>query len=120
MFEVSINGENKKAEVSFYTAQLYEAEFRKDIIQDLFGQQSLMTPIQMDGEEVVSIDFTKVNWLSVAKVLWAALKTADDSTPNYTAWMKTTKGLNMWLVQEQLANEVADCFFRAEPAREEA
>ena len=120
MFEVEIDGKKQKAEVSFYTAQLYESEFRKDIIQDLFGQQSLLTPIQMEGEEVVSIDFTKVNWLSVAKVLWAALKTADESTPNYTAWMKATKGLNMWLVQEQLASEVADCFFRAAPSREEA
>ena len=116
MFEVSINGEKKKAEVSFYTAQLYEAEFRKDIIQDLFGQQNLSAPVEMDGEEVVSIDFTKVNWLSVAKVLWAALKTADESTPSYTAWMKATKGLNMWLVQEQLAAEVVDCFFRPESA----
>ena len=34
MFEVSINGKKKMAEVSFYTAQLYESEFRKDIIQD--------------------------------------------------------------------------------------
>ena len=114
MFEIEIDGKKCKAEVTFYTAQLYEAEFRKDLIQDLFGVQALASPLEMEGEAIATIDFTKVNWLSTAKVLWAALKTADESTPGYTAWMKSTSGLNMWLVQEQLASEVADCFFRSE------
>ena len=116
MFEVDINGKKVKAEVSFYTAQIYEAEFRADIIKDLFGEQSFEPQIETDGDSIVKIDFTKVNWLATAKVLWAAIKTADESTPSYTSWMKATKGLNMWLVSEQLSVEVADCFFRAETA----
>lgn len=114
MFEVEIDGKKVNAEVTFYTAQLYEAEFRADIIKDLFGEQSLEPQLEMDGDAIVKIDFTKVNWLATAKVLWAAIKTADESTPSYTSWMKATKGLNMWLVSELLSAEVADCFFRAD------
>lgn len=120
MFEVEIGGKKVKAEVSFYTAQLYEAEFRADLIKDLFGEQVFSSPVESDGENVISIDFTRVNWLATAKALWAAIKTADESTPGYTAWMRATKGLNMWLVSDQLATEVADCFFRAEAPGAEA
>ncbi len=116
MFEVSIDGKTVKGEVTFYTAQLYEAEFRSDIIKDLFGEQDTSPALELDGESIVRIDFTKVNWFATMKVLWAAIKTADDSTPNYTEWMKRTRGLNLWMVQELLGAEVADCFFRAETA----
>ena len=114
MFEFEVNGEKKQAEVSFYTAQLYEAEFQSDLIKDLFGQQDTTPQFELDGDAVVMIDFTKVNWTAAAKALWAACKTADDATPSYSAWMKATKGMNFWLVYELLSAEVADCFFRAE------
>jgi len=120
MFEVEIDGKKVKAEVTFYTSYLYEAEFRADMIKELFGKQDFEPQFEADGDTIVKIDFTKVNWAVTAKVLWAAIKTADESTPSYAAWMKATKGLNMWLVSEQLSVEVADCFFRAEaPGAEE-
>lgn len=116
MFEVEIDGKQVKADVTFYTAQLYEAEFRSDMIKDLFGEQTMEPDVEMSGGSIVRIDFRKTNWLATAKVLWAAVKTADESTPSYTSWMKATKGLNMWLISEVLSAEVADCFFRAEAA----
>ena len=56
----------------------------------------------------------------MAKALWAAVKTANPATPNYTEWMKQTSGVNLWLVQDELGNEISDCFFRPEAAGEEA
>lgn len=114
MFEVVIDGKKVNAAVSFYTMQLYEAEFRADIIQDFFGVQDDSAPIAFDkkGEAIVQIDFTKIQWNSIAKALWAACKTATETTPSFTAWLKRTQGVNMWLVREQLANELSDCFFR--------
>lgn len=121
MFEVEIDGKKVTAKVTFYTAQLYEAEFRSDMIKDLFGETSLEPAVTVDGDDnVLKVDFNKVNWTAMAKVLWAAIKTADESTPGYTSWMKRTSGVNMWLVQEVLGAEVADCFFRAEAAGAEA
>lgn len=116
MFETEIAGKKVKAEVSFYTAQLYETEFRSDLIKDLFGVQDDSTLVEFKGEEVVRIDFTQINWLATMKVLWAAVKTADDKTPSYTKWMKQTQGVNLWEVRELLSDEIVDCFFRAETA----
>ena len=64
------------------------------------------------------IDFTKMNWSAAMKVLWAAVKTADPAAPNYTAWMKNAKGVNLWLARELVGMEIADCFFRASAAEE--
>lgn len=115
MFELEIGGKTYKAEVSFYTAQLYEAEFQADLIKDFFGVQANEGMLTTDDEgDIATIDFTKINWLAATKAMWAAIKTADDSAPSYTAWMKKTSGANMWLVREQIALEIADCFFRAE------
>lgn len=121
MFQVEIDGKTYDAEVTFYTAHLYEMEFKTDLIQDLFGIQtadpSVGFDVEGEGEDaqlkIARIDFTKVSWTAVAKVLWAAIKTADENTPSYTQWMKSTSGANLWLVQEQIGEEVADCFFRA-------
>ena len=122
MFSIDIDGKEYNAKVTFYTAQLYELEFRSDMIQDLFGVQTAETTVDVAGEgdeaRIVKIDFTKVSWSAVTKVLWAAIKTANDATPSYTEWMKTTSGVNLWLVQDLLGDEVSDCFFRARPAEE--
>ena len=114
MFEVEIDGKKVKGEVSFYTAQLYEAEFKTDLIQDFFGVVDDGAALSMEDGHVLRIDFTKTNWLATAKVLWAAVKTADEYAPNYTKWMKGAKGANLWLVSDILSAEIADCFFRAE------
>lgn len=123
MFEVEINGKKVNAEVTFYTAVLYEEEFRKDIIQDFFGVQdsseALIVETEDGDEPKVSIDFTKVNWASSMKVLWAAVKTANDRTPGYVAWMKKAKGINLWVLREAIGIEMADCFFRAGAAEED-
>lgn len=121
MFEIELGGKTYKAEVTFYTSYLYEAEFRSDLIKDLFGMQESEDPVSLDGsDKIVSIDFTKTNWIATMKVLWAALKTANPSTPSFANWMKKTSGVNLWLVNEQLGAEVVDCFFHTDVAREEA
>jgi len=135
MFEAEINGEKVGAEVSFYTAQLYEAEFKRDLIQDLFGIQTAEPSVEFNeigdkpedvqkfldspGDYIASVDFTKVSWNVVSKVLWAAIKTANPSAPGFMQWSKATKGVNLWLVQEQIGEEVSDCFFRTATAEED-
>lgn len=121
MFEVSIDGKQVKADVTFYTAYLYEAEFKKDMLRDFFGDVLRMSDqVEFDEEQnIINVSFDKINWLAANRVLWAAIKTADDSAPNYYGWSKKVKGVDMWGVRDTLAAEVADCFFRAQPAEEE-
>jgi hypothetical protein len=121
MFTVEIDGRTVNADVTFYTAQLYEAEFRGDVIQELFSMQDDimdgMVITEEDGETVARydlsrIDLTKVGWLAVNKLLWAAVKTADETTPGYQAWCKRTRGVDIWAVRDVLMAELSDCFFR--------
>lgn len=118
MFEVSINGKQVKAEVTFYTAWLYEAEFGKDLISDFYGVQDL-SPMVSNDEGEFRVDFTKVNWLAATRALWAAVKTAKATTPAYEEWMRKTQGIDTWLVRQRLDEAIAECFFRSEAAREE-
>lgn len=131
MFEIEINGQKKKAEVSFKTAFLYEAEFGKDIIQDFFGVVSdennsalgFETVKDDSGEEVeviARIDFTKINWLATIRVLWAAMKTADPSTKPFDAWSSKIDGVDMMGVRIAVAEAMNDCFFRSEAPQKEA
>lgn len=121
MFEVEIDGKKVKAEVSFFTATLYEAEFQKDLIQDFFGVQTGEAAVVFeDGETIASIDFTKISWTATQRTLWAAIKTADENAAGFQKWMKSTSGTNLWTVREQLAEAVSDCFFRTEAAGAEA
>ena len=115
MFKVDIDGKQYEAEVTFYTARLYESEFMGDLIQDFFGKQEFTD----ESNPSLFIDFTKINWTATTKVLWAALKTADESTKGYIEWMKASKGMNTFIVRDQLATEIADCFFRAETTEED-
>jgi hypothetical protein len=117
MFEVSVNGKTEKADVSFYTAWLYENEFHADLISDFYGVQD-MSPIASSDGDSYKVDFTKVNWMAATRVLWAALKTASQSTPPYPEWMKSTRGVDTYTLRQQLDEAIADCFFRpgtAEP-----
>lgn len=127
MFTFEANGKTYNAKVTFYTAHLYEMEFRSDLIRDLFGVQTAEQPLEIertgDGEDdyrIVKIDFTKVNWTVVAKALWAAVKTANKATQNYAEWMQSMSGVNLWFIQDQLGEEISDCFFRAEAPEEDA
>lgn len=122
MFDVKIGDETRKAEVTFYTAALYESEFQSDIVADLFGVQGKESnPFSLaKGGAVVSIDFSKVGWQAVQKATWAALKTADPALPSYATWIKKARGVNFWELREALMEDASDCFFRTEAADEEA
>ena len=96
MFTFEADGKTYEAKVTFYTAHIYEMEFRSDLIRDLFGVQTAEQPLEVertgDGEEdyrIVKIDFTKVNWTVVTKALWAAVKTANPGAPSYAEWTLT-------------------------------
>lgn len=118
MFDIEINGENRKAKVTFKTAWLYEAEFKSDMTKDFFGKQTFAEGSEAKGDGI-TIDFTQTDWNVVMKVLWAALKTADRSTPGFERWADETEGANLWYAAEVLAYECADCFFRPDSPGED-
>ena len=115
MFEVEINGKKQKADVTFYTAWLYEAEFQSKLVQDYMGGQDY-DEIESDGEKLAVVKFESIDWVTMTKVLWAALKTANEKTPPYEKWIRTAGGSNLWDIRGELDSAITDCFFRTETA----
>lgn len=119
MFEVEINGETRKAEVSFYTAWLYESEFQSKLIQDYMKCQDFDEITSDGGRAIALVKFDSIDWLTVTRVLWAAMKTADESTPPYERWMRETGNANLWDARNELDSAITDCFFRSLDTRAE-
>lgn len=120
MFEVELNGETFRGEVSFYTALLYEQEFKRKMVQDYMNGQDYRQLPKLDaegnevkGESVLVLDFESIDWLVVMRVLWAALKTASDDVAPFEAWMRGVTDADLWDVRNLLDPLVADCFFRS-------
>lgn len=112
MFEVEINGKKHKADVTFYTAYIYEAEFQSKLVQDYMGGADY-DETEVEGEKVAVVRFDTIDWLTIMRILWAALKTAKESTPPFEEWLKKAGGANLWEVRSDLDNAITECFFRS-------
>lgn len=113
--QFSIDGKQVEAQASVLTLVLYEQEFGKDLIKDLFGKTSL-DDAEQDGSY---IDFTLNNWTAIPRVLWAMCKTVDESVPRYREWAKGITGIDMFSLNQEIADAVVDAFFRPAAATEE-
>lgn len=104
--EIELNGKKVEFKVTVLTTVLYEQEFGSDIIKDLFGKV-----VQEDSNDVV-FDYTTTNWTATLKALWAAIKTANPSTPNFSDWAAGCDGIDLFEVSGVLMPEVMKGLFR--------
>ena len=122
MFEVEISGKKQKAVVSCLTPHIYELEFGGDMLADLFGRIDKKTVdfVEFDKKGgVIAIDYTAVKWNTLLKILWAAIKTANDATPGFNVWAKSADGLDIVDVRIALEGAISDCFFRSQSNADE-
>lgn len=116
MVEITVNGEKRQAIASVLTLTLYEQEFGKGLIEDLFGKVKRTNGV----EEDVVMDFTNNDWTAMMRALWACLKTADDTVPCFSQWQRDATGLNLIEVSSRLNGEFQGAFFRAPDRTPEA
>lgn len=101
------NGE-VEAIYNFYTLYLYEQEFGSDLVKDVFGV--VTDDVQDSG---VLFDFSKVNWTSVVKALWAGVKCANPSTPRFEEWARGIGGnVEFMRLAETTISEINKELFR--------
>lgn len=98
--------EGKELTPSVYTLAVYEQEFGKDMLQDLFGGM----PVYEDGASDMSL-VASVGWLTACRVLWALCRTADDATPSFAVWSRKYTEMNLMHVFTDLLPAVSDAFF---------
>lgn len=103
----------EEAVLSVHTLMLYEQEFNgADMIQDYYGLSIARKQEYGDDVETV-LDFRNVNWTALVRVLWAALKTADDSLPPFAEWEAGLPDIDLFAVNRELGPEVMRRFFRS-------
>lgn len=91
---------------------IYEQEFHSDIIKDLFGKVDVRKD-EHDEDVIVSVDYRQTNWTACVKALWAGLKNANESTPPWREWERTTAGIDLNAISEKVISEAWRMFFRA-------
>lgn len=132
--KIKIGEEEKEVILSIETLTIYEEEFDRDMLQDLFGvvelRKSDLKSIDEDAAEkttntekvssenednddvVLTIDYTTTNWTAITRSLWAGLRTADRSVPAFAVWAKEVDHLNLNSINAQLTPECIRQFFR--------
>ena len=108
-----------------YTVVLYEQEFKRDIIKDVFGRIDLRKAganVDENGNVVV-LDYTMDDWNAELRALWALLKTAYELSKKNNEKRKRIPGFAEWVLGIGAVNfseishaVVAECdrgFFRS-------
>ncbi len=91
------------------TLVLYEEEFGRDLIQDLFGKVT----VDDGGDTALTIDYTQTEWTALLRVAWAAIRTKDPgSAPGFREWASSLGELNLNVLTEQLVPVAIRQFFR--------
>lgn len=108
------NGE-VELDVNFWTLVIYEQQFGGDLIGDLFGKVTA----EEDENGVLSIDYTKYNWVAATRAMWSACFCADRTTPPYEDWCRTMSDVNMWPLINEFKSEILARLFRTGAADSE-
>lgn len=117
MRQVELGDGQHSIECSVATLMIYEQEFnptgdpRRGLVQDLFGK------VELASQDTAAVDFTQVSWTTVAKALWAMLKTAEPLTQPFGRWVKGIGPVNLNLLAEDCFAEANEGLFHpGEPA----
>lgn len=122
------DGTGKEREVLFsaYTLMVYEHEFKTGLIEDVYGRISLP---KKNGDETLIADYTRDNWESYMKALWAGLRAGSDFAraemrPHdvvepYEKWSMTAMNINLAELASFILNSCNDAFFRPRTTGEE-
>lgn len=116
------DGTTHGAVAGLHALDIYEQEFGRDLIKDVYGvvevHESDISDVHRDGDDVVlRVDYTSVEWTSLVRAVWACIRNADESTPSYAEWEKQADGMNMRAVQNAAMPAFEDAFFREGGAR---
>ena len=111
------NGTEHEYEASTYTLVIYEQEFKKDLIKDVFGRIDIRNAAQNFDEDgnMVAMDYTIDNWMGELRAFWAMLKTSAeiarsegrpyDSVPPFVQWTLKTRSIDMGQISQAVFDE---------------
>lgn len=122
MVEIEINGEKQPCIFSAWTAVLYEQEFKSDLYADMYSGVAIRAGKQAAAgnadaadakADVLLATFESVDSATMYRVLWAALKAANDEVAPFSEWSRGEIDLNRFEVVGLLLGECNRRCFRA-------
>lgn len=131
LFDYDNSGIERELVASAHTLMVYEQNFKRGMIEDVFGRISVEghdEDVTEDGYLRV-LDFTIDHWGAYVKALWAMLKSGADlaraegrpytPVPNFEDWSIKVTNLNMSDVSRVVVQECQRGFFRTGAAASE-
>lgn len=125
------NGVEREYEATTYTLVIYEQEFGRDLIKDVFGRIDVtqaLRNIDSDGN-VIAMDYTVDNWSSYPRAFWAMLKTSEAickrdnrpclAVPPFVQWCLETRSIDMGQLSQLVFDECQRGLFRSGAADSE-
>lgn len=125
------NGIEHEYEATTYTLMVYEQEFKKDLIKDVFGRidtRQAQSNFDEDGN-LVAWDYTIENWNAELRAFWAMLRTSYEiarsegrqpaPVPPFVQWCLKTRSIDMGQVSQAVFNECQRGLFRSGAAASE-
>ena len=111
------DGVEHEYEATTYTLMVYEQEFKRDLIKDVFGKIDISGSAENFDEDGNAryIDYTVDNWSAYPKALWAMLKTSEaiarsegrmaEAVPTYGQWSIRARDVNLSELSEAVIDE---------------
>ncbi len=125
------NGTEHEYEASTYTLVIYEQEFKKDLIKDVFGRIDIRNAAKNfdDDGNMIAMDYTIDNWMGELRAFWAMLKTSAeiarsegrqyDNVPPFVQWCVKTRSIDMGQISQAVFDECQRGLFRSGAADSE-
>ncbi len=125
------NGVEREYEATTYTLVVYEQEFKRDLIKDVYGRIDTRRGASVFDEDgnIVVADYTYDNWTDELRAFWAMLKTSEAickrenrpclPVPSFKQWCLETRSIDMGEVSELVYNECQRGLFRSGAADSE-
>lgn len=119
------NGVEREYEATTYTLMIYEHEFNKDLIKDVFGRIDIRSAASNfdDSGNMVVMDYTIDNWNAELRAFWAMLKTSEAickrdnrpclPVPPFTQWCLNTRSIDMSEISKAVFDECQRGLFRS-------
>lgn len=125
------NGTEHEYEATTYTLVIYEQEFKKDLIKDVFGRIDIRNAAKNfdDDGNMVAMDYTIDNWMGELRAFWAMLKTSSEiarsegrqfeMVPPFVQWCIRTRSIDMGQISQAVFDECQRGLFRSGAADSE-
>lgn len=125
------DGTEHEYEATTYTLMLYEQEFKRDLIKDVFGRIDIRNAAKNFDEDgnMVAMDYTIDNWMAELRAFWAMLRTSYEiarsegrvaaQVPPFVQWCLKTRSIDMGQVSQAVWDECQRGLFRSGAAASE-